>query len=254
MALNDDPKIAVGSANPFRPLRPARNLSSKLVERLTEEITSGNLEPNTRLPTEQEMIATFGVSRTVVREAIAGLRAEGLVESRQGAGVFVAADLSRRPFRFDAESLETLQGVIDLMELRMSVEIEAAGLAAERRSQRNVSEIAARQKAFAQAVAQGDDAIEPDYQFHVAVSKATQNDYFRSFLDYLGRQIIPRRNVHIGPQSEKARRAYLAKVSGDHQRILEAIRGGDAEAARAAMREHLQQGRERYVEVVKARA
>lgn len=251
--MTDDGKITAASAGAFRPLRPTRNLSSKLIERLSEEITSGNLEPNTRLPTEQEMIATFGVSRTVVREAIAGLRVEGLVESRQGAGVFVAADLSRRPFRFDAESLETLQGVIDLMELRMSVEIEAAGVAAERSTQRNVSEIAARQKAFAQAVARGDDAIEPDYQFHVAVSKATQNDYFRAFLEYLGRQIIPRRNVHIGPQSDAARQAYLNKVSGDHDRIFEAIRRGDAEAARAAMREHLQQGRERYVAVVKAR-
>ena len=65
------------------------------------------------------------------------------------------------------------------------------------------------------------DAIEPDYLFHVAVSRATQNDYFRSFLEYLGRQIIPRRSVHIGSQSERARLAYLAKVSGDHERILE---------------------------------
>jgi GntR family transcriptional repressor for pyruvate dehydrogenase complex len=237
----------------FRPLRPPRKLSGELIARLTHEITSGNLEPNSRLPTEQEMIATFGVSRTVVREAIAALRAEGLVESRQGAGIFVAADMSRRPFRFDAESLETLQGVIDLMELRMSVEIEAAGLAAERRTQRNVSEIARRQKTFAEAVGEGDDAIEQDYLFHVAVSQATQNDYFRAFLEYLGRQIIPRRNVHIGRQSEAARRAYLRKVSGDHERILAAIRKGDAEAARAAMRAHLQQGRDRYVDVVKAR-
>lgn len=250
-AVSDNTKIIEGG--PFRPLRPPRNLSGELVARLSEEITSGNLAPNERLPTEQEMIATFGVSRTVVREAIAALRAEGLVESRQGAGIFVAGDLSRRPFRFNAETLDTLQGVIDLMELRMSVEIEAAGLAAERRSQRHVSDIARRQKAFAEAVKQGDDAVEPDYLFHVAVARATQNEYFRAFLDYLGRQIIPRRSVHFSSESETERLAYLGKVSGDHERILSAIRRGDPEAARTSMRDHLQRGRDRYMAIAKTR-
>jgi GntR family transcriptional regulator, transcriptional repressor for pyruvate dehydrogenase complex len=70
----------------FRPLRPSRNLTSELVARLSQAIMSGSLAPNSRLPTEHEMIASFGVSRTVVREALAVLRAEGLVETRQGSG------------------------------------------------------------------------------------------------------------------------------------------------------------------------
>ena len=238
----------------FRPLEPPRNLSGELVARLSQEITSGNLKPNTRLPTEQEMIGAFGVSRTVVREAIAALRAEGLVESRQGAGVFVVADMSRRPLRFDAERLGTLQGVIDLMELRMSVEIEAAGLAAERHTQRSLGEIARRQRAFADAVAKGDDAIEPDYLFHVAISMATQNDYFRALLEYLGQQIIPRRSIHAETQSASEKQTYLRKVSKEHDRILAAIRNGSPDAARAAMRDHLQQGRERYIDLAKKAA
>ena len=72
----------------LQPLRPPRNLTGELVRRLSEEIISGRFVSNQQLPTEQDMIASFGVSRTVVREAIAALKAEGLVESRQGAGVF----------------------------------------------------------------------------------------------------------------------------------------------------------------------
>src|SRR5271168_1745285 len=117
----------------FGPLPAQRSLSHALIERLTPDITSGRLAPGSRLPTEQEMIATTGVSRTVVREAVAALRAEGLVVTRQGVGAFVAA-APRRPFRIEGGELHSLREVIEVMELRTGVEIEAAGLAAERAS------------------------------------------------------------------------------------------------------------------------
>lgn len=236
----------------FRPLQPPRNLTSELTARLAEEIVSGKLAPSSRLPTEQEMIATFGVSRTVVREAIAALRAEGLVVSRQGAGIFVTADMTRRPFRLDPDSLKTLQGVIDLMELRMSVEIEAAGLAAERRKPNDIADIELSLNEFQRAVAEGDDAVEADYLFHLAVSKATQNDYFRSFIEYLGQHIIPRRSVHIAAQSGSDRRYYLEKVLSEHRTLLSAIEAGKPTTARSAMRKHLSEGRERYIKLVEA--
>jgi DNA-binding FadR family transcriptional regulator len=251
---DDDKTRAETAGDAFRPLRPPRNLTSELTARLAEEIVSGKLAPSARLPTEQEMIATFGVSRTVVREAISALRAEGLVVSRQGAGIFVTADMTRRPFRLDADGLKTLQGVIDLMELRMSVEIEAAGLAAGRRTQADIADIARSLVAFERAVAEDNDAVDADYLFHFAVSKATQNDYFRSFMEYLGRHNIPRRSVHIGAQSDDDRRAYLAKVLAEHRSLLAAIEAGDPAAARRAMRKHLSEGRDRYIKLVETAA
>src|SRR5215217_5801019 len=113
------------------PLPAPRSLTHALIERLTFEITSGKLPTGARLPTEQEMIAATGVSRTVVREAVAALRAEGLVVTRQGAGVFVAEG-GRRPFRIEPADLNSLREVLQVMELRTGIEIEAAGLAAER--------------------------------------------------------------------------------------------------------------------------
>src|SRR5215510_3637835 len=101
----------------FRPVAAPRSLTHELVERLGADITSGKLAPGARLPTEQELIAATGVSRTVVREAVAALRAEGLVVTRQGVGAFVA-DSARRPFRIEASEVSTLREVLEVMELR----------------------------------------------------------------------------------------------------------------------------------------
>ena len=233
----------------FRPLAPPRNLTDELVSRLGEEILSGKLAPNDRLPTEQEMIAAFGVSRTVVREAISALRSEGLVVSRQGAGVFVARDMRRRPFRIDPEGVRTVADVIDVMELRMSMEIEAAGLAAERHRAADLKEIEKSLRAFQKAIDTGDSGIDADYDFHHAISDATGNPYFATFLRYLGRFIIPRQSVRIDLETPEQHRAYLKKVLAEHQTIHAAIRDGDASLARRAMRTHLSNGRERVREL-----
>jgi hypothetical protein len=116
-----------------QPLTAPRSLTGELVARLTDDITSGKIPPGSRLPTEQELIAATGVSRTVVREAVAALRADGLVITRQGVGAFVPEN-ARRPLRIDVDPLSPLRAVLDVMELRTGIEIEAAGLAADRGS------------------------------------------------------------------------------------------------------------------------
>src|SRR6186713_1689209 len=115
----------------LRPLEARQSLTHECVEQLKAQILSGKLAPGSRLPTEQEMIAATGVSRTVVREAVAALRSEGLVVTRQGVGAFVA-DTAQRPFRLEVDGLRSAREAMQVMELRMGVEIEAAGLAAER--------------------------------------------------------------------------------------------------------------------------
>src|SRR5688572_13372758 len=101
---------------PFRPLVPPRNLTEEVVGRLADEIIGGGLQPGARLPTEQAMMSAMGVSRTVVREAVAALRAEGLVITRQGVGAFVASDATRRPFRLDPDGIASLAEAIKVME------------------------------------------------------------------------------------------------------------------------------------------
>jgi GntR family transcriptional regulator, transcriptional repressor for pyruvate dehydrogenase complex len=229
----------------FRPLAPSRSLTHELVERLTAEIVSGKLPSGARLPTEQEMIAATGVSRTVVREAVAALRAEGLVITRQGVGAFVAEG-ARRPFRITSDELRSLREVIEVMELRTGIEIEAAGLAAERAS---ADQLRAIERAFAaidKAIRQDDSAVDQDFALHCSIAQAAGNPQFLRFLEYLGRFIIPRQTVRVAAGSASDRRAYLDLIQGEHREIVQAIRARAAQKARSAMRRHLVNSRQRY--------
>ena len=226
----------------FTPVQ--RGLTHELAARLAADITSGKLPPGARLPTEQELIAATGVSRTVVREAVAALRAEGLVLTRQGVGAFVA-DSARRPFRIEPNEVKSIREVIEVMELRTGIEIEAAGLAAERASTADVQKIGVAYEAVEQAIARGESGVDQDFAFHCSIARATGNPKFLRFLEYLGHLIIPRQTVNLasGPET---RTAYLKTFQKEHRVILNAIRSKAVAQARAAMRRHLLNSRKRY--------
>ena len=235
------------------PPAPRRNLTSDVAGRLSKEIIAGKLPPNARLPTEHAMMEAYGVSRTVVREAISALRAEGLVETRRGSGAYVAGDARRRPFRIDPEALKSVRQVVDVLELRVAVEVEAAGLAAERRSKAHVNRLKRICAAFAKLIETGDPATGLDYDFHVAIGDATGNPYFASFLSFIGQIIIPRQTV----QFDTVAAAYappLQKIRQEHEAIAHAIAAADVAAARRAMRVHLSRSRDRYCRLLGERA
>jgi GntR family transcriptional regulator, transcriptional repressor for pyruvate dehydrogenase complex len=226
----------------LEPLAPPRNLTHALIERLSSEIRNGTLPPGARLPSEHDIMAAAGVSRTVVREAIAALRANGLVATRQGLGAFVVKDGQRRPFRIDPDGLRSIDAVLNVMELRMAVEVEAAGFAAERGTPRRRRAIGEALAAIDRAIARGEAAIDEDFAFHHAIADATTNPQFANFLEYLGRFIIPRQSIRVAARQ----RAYLETIQGEHRAIFAAINARDSAGARAAMRRHLVNGRERY--------
>jgi GntR family transcriptional repressor for pyruvate dehydrogenase complex len=229
----------------IRPLAAARKLSRGLFEQLAEQIKSGRLAPGERLPTEQELTRAARVSRTVVREAVAALRAEGLVITRQGVGAFVSA-APHAPFRIDPERMESLDDILNVMELRLGVEIESAGLAAERATKPQVRAIGAALEALDGAAEGGKTAVDEDLEFHRAIATATGNPEFARFLQFIGRHLIPRRSVSGLTETMGGPRAYLALIQEEHRRIADAIRDGDPKAAREAMRRHLTRSIERY--------
>jgi DNA-binding FadR family transcriptional regulator len=228
----------------FQPLAAPRSLAHELIARLTADITSGKLAPGARLPTETELIAAAGVSRTVVREAVAALRADGLVVTRQGVGAFVAEN-ARRPFKIEFDDLHSLRDVLDVLELRTGVEIEAAGLAAERATAAQLRRIAECYRAIDDAIRRRELAVAEDYAFHCSIAEATGNPQFRRFLEYLGRHIIPRHTIPGGPDP-RLNRSYLDTCQREHWQILTAIRARAVARTRAAMRQHLLNSRKRY--------
>lgn len=228
----------------LRPLAAPRGLTGELVARLTADIVSGKLTPGSQLPTEQEMILATGVSRTVVREAVAALKADRLVVTRQGVGAFVA-DHVRRPFRVDFDESSPLREVLNVMELRTGIEVEAAGLAAERATAPQIKKITDRFAAIQSAIERGGNAVDQDFAFHCEIAEATGNPQFKRFLEYLGRFVIPRRTVW-GRSAPQAKRPHLDMFQREHEQILTAIRERAVTQARAAMQRHLLNSRQRY--------
>jgi DNA-binding FadR family transcriptional regulator len=225
---------------------PGLNRTQELTQRLAEEIRTGRLAPGSRLPTEQELSEAVGVSRTVVREAVAALRADGLVKTRQGLGAFVAADVQRWPFRIDASELKSVADVLEVIELRMSLEIEASGLAAERRSSEDLARIKKALAAIDVEIKGGGNAVETDFQFHLAIFNAAKNRYFPQLLQFLGHFIIPRQVIQTAKENDKRREGYLHRIQSEHIAIFDAISARDTTAARKAARRHLSNSLRRY--------
>ncbi len=225
--------------------RRPRTLALGVVEALGERIRDARLAPGDKLPTEAAVMAEFGVSRTVVREAISKLQAAGMVETRHGIGTFVVGVGDSSAFRIEPQQLGTLRDVIAMLELRIGIESEAAGLAAQRRTAANLAVMRAALDGFAAAVEEGRDAVAADFQFHTEIARATQNEHFSGLLATLGAQIIPRARLDAAGEVDPSRQAYLRRVNAEHESIYDAIVAQDAEAARAAMRTHLANSRER---------
>src|SRR5688500_10353903 len=151
--------------------RKPRNLAQGVVEQISSSIRQGVLKPGEKLPTESSMMSQHGVSRTVVREAISHLQASGLVQTRHGIGTFVLEPAPQSGLGIDAESILTLRDVLAILELRIGVETETAGLAAVRRSDQQVRELGAALGEMHEAMAVGRSAAEADKRFHLLIAQ-----------------------------------------------------------------------------------
>jgi GntR family transcriptional regulator, transcriptional repressor for pyruvate dehydrogenase complex len=226
--------------------RPKTTLALSLVEALGDRIRDGRLATGDKLPTEAAIMAEFEVSRTVVREAISKLQAAGLVETRHGIGTFVLGLGEGGPFRIAPEQMATLNDVVAVLELRIGVETEAAALAAQRRSAAQLVAMQEALAAFTAAAEAGRDAVAADFQFHLEIARATGNPHYEQLMGTLGAPSIPRARLPgLDGVAPAERLIYLKRVNTEHQNILDAIAAQDPEAARAAMRTHLANSRER---------
>lgn len=218
------------------------NLPQKVVALLVRDIERGVLEPGSRLPTEQQLSATLGVSRNVIREAIAQLRADGLVEARQGVGAFVLAPEQRAAIRIDRQTLKEEGNIERLFELRSILETEAARLAATRRSAEQLAAIKAHLDRMGGEEKWEDGSIDADLAFHREVARATGNSYIHSFISFVCEQI--RQTIYIARSTNPLHDLVRVNVA-EHVRIFEALRDRDPEAAADGMRAHIRGAAER---------
>ena len=217
-------------------------LPNRVATLLSKEIGAGKLSPGSRLPTEQQLADRFGVSRNVVREAIAQLRADGIVEARQGVGAFVMAPEQRSAIRIDREALLDSSNMERLFELRRILETDAAVLAAVRRDESDLASIKAALERMGGEERWEEGSIDADLLFHREIARATGNDYIHTFISFICEQI--RRSIHYARMTNPLHDLVEVNV-GEHVRIYEALCAGDPRAAGEAMRAHITGAAER---------
>ena len=223
----------------YKLVRTSR-LYEQIVQQIEESIVKGALKPGDQLPPERELAQRFGVSRTAVREAVKALREKGLVEAFSGRGTFIT-DGTTHAVRQSLDLMVKIgqaEGSNHLAEVRAILEPEIAALAATRIQE---SELATMREAVSVMDRSGQDPdayIEADLDFHLALAEAAANPLILSLLDSIVGLLREQRlrifNVPGGP----------ARGQVYHKRILEAVEGRDADSARDAMRQHLEQVRE----------
>ncbi|MFZ2649565.1 MAG: FadR/GntR family transcriptional regulator, partial [Burkholderiaceae bacterium] len=218
----------------------AERLSDRLASLLAAQVDSGALEPGDRLPTEARLAVQHGVSRTVVREAVHQLRSRGLLRSRQGSGVFVAAPPQNQSLAFDPNVLESMAAMIHVVELRRVLEGEMAALAAQRATRDQIRTLKRSLLAIDAALASGHDGIDEDMAFHRAIAESTGNPQFTRLIVFLEQYL--REALRITKGNEAHHEDFLEQVKGEHRAIVAAIAARDAEKARRCATEHLQRG------------
>lgn len=223
-------------------------LSQRVVSALRGKVIAGDLAPGQKLPTESQLTEAFGVSRTVIREAIATLAADGLVQSRQGAGVFVMEQPTQAFITLSAESGTSISNALNVLEVRMGVEIESAGLAALRRNPAQEAKIQEAFFEFERLLGIGQPTGKTDFAFHRAIAVATNNPFYVEVLDALGTRTIPCDVTSPWGTDSVLTGEYQKGLQREHHAILLAISRGDADAARAGMRAHLSASQHRYRE------
>ena len=216
----------------------AGTLTDRVFGALTQLINGEDFEPGSRLPSELKMASRFGVSRTVVREAVSRLKSEGLVESRQGSGVFVRDRNMHAPFRIDPSIMDSIQSVLQVVELRQSLEGEIAALAAKRRTREQMVTIKRALKQIEFDEQAGKDGVEADIVFHRSIAEATGNPHFLALIEFLFNFLIKATKITRSYEATKA--ALSQQVKEEHQRIVDAISRQDPEAARLAARQHME--------------
>ncbi len=227
----------------LQPIARPSSLSDEVFRALESRLQSGEFAPGERLPTEKQLSEAFGVSRAVVREAVARLKADGYVETRQGAGAYVAAQPGGASFRLGRGDGFDADGVRQIFELRLLVEVGAAELAARRRTDEDLRALRTELERMGEALERGADASAADDRFHRAIAAATHNGQVRRFMEFLGHQFSDSRRPTWSADGHQQGRARAAQK--EHERLFAAIAAGDRAGPRRAAESHLRNAAKR---------
>jgi GntR family transcriptional repressor for pyruvate dehydrogenase complex len=213
------------------------SLVERVVNAIREEIESGRLTAESRLPTEQQLTEQLNVSRSVVREAVAQLKADGILVSRRGLGSFISQNPSGTVFRFPSQKGRK-PDLVQLFEMRLWTETQAASIAAQRRDEADLQRMRTALQEMHDKRSDLPAAALADVEFHRAIADASKNDYFVAFHDFLRGQLAEARRT-AWENSAAHSVGGSADAGREHQALYDAIAAGDRHQAAACAEAHL---------------
>ncbi|WP_246831439.1 FadR/GntR family transcriptional regulator [Pseudotabrizicola formosa] len=217
-------------------------MADQVYDRLLSDIVEGRYPLQSRLPPEEVLAQVCGVSRPVLRTALARLRDDGMIASRRGSGNYVARRPDRSVMKF--VPLGSITDIQRCYEFRADVESAAAAWAAQRRDENDLAALEEAHHHMAASYLQQALGVEADQLLHVSIAKATKNPFFQTVLESLATQItfgmqLSRSLTLLAPPDRQA------IVQAEHQAIIDAIKDQNPEAAALAMRRHIMGARDR---------
>lgn len=225
------------SAATGAPVMQRDYLSAQVAQALESRISQAVYAPGDKLPSEARLCTEFGVSRTVMREALSGLKSRGMLNSSQGRGVYVNEGAHIAPLALDPKSAVSAEAVLKLLELRSGFEVQASVLAARRHTPGQLQRIGQNLDTIAAAVRAGGDGIAQDHAFHCAICEATDNEHYLAIEQFLFQYSRVGSRVSRADPSRAVR--YASRTDTEHARIYRAIAKRDEAAASAAAQSHM---------------
>lgn len=210
---------------------------------LRARITTHELAVGARLPSENSMASHFGVSRAVVREAIARLKVEGLIETLQGSGAYVRSPRGEGEAQIDGLTRASVESLLDLIEVRRVTEGEMAARAATHRTEQQMAAIDTALKAIDTATEAGQSGVAEDQAFHACIASASGNVYWRKLVDAFARHVHVAISVTRG--NEALRHDFAQQVAEEHRDVRDAIAARDPDRARSAAMRHMEMSAQR---------
>jgi len=232
-------------------LEPPPSLASTLARKLREEVEQRRFPLGSPFPTDAEIAKAFGVSRTVVREAVSSLREAGLISTQRGRGSIVVAYTASPGFGITSDDLASAERLMQLYQFRSLIETEAVGLAAQKHTEKDLQRIYDELERGAE-VDSFDEAIAADIAFHVAIAQATQNEYFVRLMATIRTATTARALLRLDLDGTPYVDIYRSDVQREHRAIAQAIGERDPAKAKRLLKHHL--GGRRYNALLKAAA
>lgn len=230
----------------IQPLVHGGSLSRQVSQQLESIIARQEVPVGDKLPPEGALCDLFGVSRTVIREAITHLKSLGLVETRRGIGTRVLRSTPENRYPAKKIRLSTVEDILNILELRLTIEPEVAALAASRHDDQDRQRLEKLHQHFIRAYRHATQARDEDLAFHAAIAQATHNPAFVTIYEQWDVGSIPRAKLMSVELEPNTTYQYLEKVGQEHADILEAILARNARAAHAAMYQHLNRAYKTY--------